>query len=812
MAYMAESSTDRAPVAAAALMQAIEATTSAIVATDRDGVVIAWNSGAEGLSGYRADEVVGQHMTVAVPEEGREVARRLLEQVAATGEPVRIETGWRRPDDRLLRVALSMAAVRGPEGTVVGTSIIVRDITDRHAAERSLRESEESARLVVELAHDAFVGMDEEGLITGWNRAAETLFGRPREEVLGKPLAETIIPEHLRPMHDAGRRRFLACGESQIAHRPLELKALDRDGREFPVELTLSPVRVGGRWAFNAFVRDLRHRDEAAAAQAQLAAIVGASDDAITATDAKGDVTSWNPGAERLFGFSAADMIGRSIAAVLPIEHRVHSRRTLERVLAGEDSVTLEVEALRADGASREISLTLSPIRDGAGAVVGAAAVAREIGERLRRARTDELTGLPNRQVFVDRLGDVLAGAREEGGEVAVAVVDIDRFHELNEALGRTGGDAVLRGLACTLQGALPPEAMLARIEGDRFGVLLERPGAGAVDGLATALQRVLPAVVSVDELQVHVDASAGAAAGPGDGARTDDLLASAERALRAAKRSRSGFERFDARRSGPGAPSVTLAGEVRRAIERDELVLFFQPQLDLATGRVCGAEGLIRWQHPERGLLPPGAFLPAVERSSLMRHLTVAALDQGLRQARAWCDAGLDLAVSINLSVLNLLDLGIAHDVARLLGEHGVPASLLRLEITEDSLMVDPERSAGVLAGLKAMGVELAVDDFGTGYSSLAYLQRLPVSELKIDRCFVTNLASSTNDAAIVRSTIDMARNLGLRVVAEGVEDEASLSILRALSCDMAQGFHLGRPMPAEDLTARLLASAAAG
>jgi len=328
----------------------------------------------------------------------------------------------------------------------------------------------------------------------------------------------------------------------------------------------------------------------------------------------------------------------------------------------------------------------------------------------------------------------------------------------------------------------------------------------GAVDALAAALQDALPAAVSVDDVTVHVDASAGLATGPADGDRAHELLAAAERALRAAKRSRSGLERYDARRLGGPGMSVTLAGEVREALDRDELVLFFQPQVDVATGRVSGAEGLIRWQHPDRGLLGPGAFLPSVERSSLMRTLTVAALGQGLRQARAWRDAGLDLTVSVNLSVLNLLDLGIAHDVARLLAEHGVPPSLLRLEITEDSLMVDPERTAGVLAGLRAMGVELAIDDFGTGYSSLAYLQRLPVTELKIDRAFVTSLATRASDAAIVRSTVDMARNLGLRVVAEGVEDEAALDVLRSLGCDLAQGFHLGRPMPGEELTARLL------
>jgi len=319
---------------------------------------------------------------------------------------------------------------------------------------------------------------------------------------------------------------------------------------------------------------------------------------------------------------------------------------------------------------------------------------------------------------------------------------------------------------------------------------------------LAAALHRTLPAVGAVDDVSIHVEAAVGLASATGDAATTDELLGAAHRALRAGKRSGSGFERYDAARQGRDATSVTMVGAVREALDRGELVLHFQPQVDVATRRIVGAEGLVRWEHPERGLLGPGAFLPAVERSSVMRRLTVDMLGQALAQARRWHDDGLDLAVSVNLSVLNLLDLGVAHDVAGLLAEHRVPARLLRLEITDESLMVDPGRSASVLAGLRAMGVELAVDDFGTGYSSLAYLQRLPVSELKIDGAFARDLARSERDAAIVRSTVEMARNLGLRVVAEGIEDEVVARGPASAARD-AQGFLLGRPMPADELTA---------
>ena len=781
-----------------------------IATTDVRGIVTSWNPAAERLSGAPACEIVGRHLADAVPPAGRGHASLLLEEVLRSGETARMETPWRRPDGQVLHVGITMSPLRVDGGALAGTSIVVRDLSLQRAADRRGREYEQRMRRVVEMAHDAFVGMDEHGRVNGWNRAAEQLFGWTADEVAGRRLAHTIIPERLRAQHVSGRRLFFEEGPTALDGRLFELIVVDRAGTEFPVELTMTPVRLEGQWSFNAFVRDRRGRDAAAAAQARLAAIVKSSADAIVSTDAGGRIDSWNPGAERLFGHPAAWAVGRQISELTPRDRVGEDEQILRRVLEGGAGQTVETERLHRDGHRVEVSLAVSAIRDGAGAVVGASIVSREIGARLRRARTDELTGLPGRQVFVDRLDAALAGQPAAGGELAVAVVDVDRFHELNDALGREGGDRILRGLAAALAAALPPGTVLSRLGSDQFGAMLQTsPGCG--DALGRALQAALPAVIAVDDLSLHVDASAGEARGPADGTGAEELLGAADRALRGAKRTRSGFERYEPGRHGGVSASVTVVGQLAGAIDRGELVLHFQPQVDLALDRVTGVEALIRWQHPERGLLGPGAFLPSVERSSLMRRITGFALREALEQAQSWREAGLDLAVSVNLSVLNLLDLSIAHDVAEQLGAHGVPPERLRLEITEDTLMADPGRAAGVLAGLRTMGVGLSIDDFGTGYSSLSYLQRLPVSELKIDRCFVRDVARNPSDAAIVRATIDMARTLGLRTVAEGVEDEAGLATLRELGCDMVQGFHLGRPMAAADLLARLGAGRAA-
>ena len=775
-----------------------------IATTDVRGIVTSWNPAAERLAGALAGAVVGRPLADAVPPAGRRRASVLLKQVLRSCETARMETPWRRPDGQVLHVGITMSPLRADGVGLAGTSIVVRDLSLQRAADRRGREYEQRMRRVVEMAHDAFVGIDEDGRVNGWNRAAELLFGWTADEATGRGLADLIIPERLRPEHVSGRRLFFEEDPTAPDGRLFELVVAGRDGAEFPVEMTMTPVRLDGRWSFNAFVRDLRGRDAAAAAQARLAAIVKSSADAIVSTDAGGRIDSWNPGAERLFGHPAGWALGRHVSELAPPDRAGEDEQILRRVLEGGAGQTVETERLHRDGHRVEVSLAISAIRDGAGAVVGASIVSREIGARLRRARTDELTGLPRRQVFVDRLDAALAGRPPDGGELAVAVVDVDRFHELNDALGRDGGDRILQGLAAALAAALPPGTVLSRLGSDQFGVMLQSPPGGG-DALGRALQAALPAAVAVDDLSLHVDASAGEARGPRDGTRAEELLGAADRALRCAKRIRSGFERYEAGRHGRVSAPVTVVGQLAGAVDRGELVLHFQPQVDLALGRVTGVEALIRWQHPVRGLLGPGAFLPSVERSSLMRRITGFALREALAQAQGWREAGLDLEVSVNLSVLNLLDLSIAHDVAEQLGAHGVPPERLRLEITEDSLMTDPGRAAGVLAGLRTMGIGLSIDDFGTGYSSLSYLQRLPVSELKIDRCFVRDVARNPSDAAIVRATIDMARTLGLRTVAEGVEDEAGLATLRELGCDMVQGFHLGRPMPAADLLAGL-------
>jgi diguanylate cyclase (GGDEF)-like protein len=431
--------------------------------------------------------------------------------------------------------------------------------------------------------------------------------------------------------------------------------------------------------------------------------------------------------------------------------------------------------------------------------------IRRQMAEIEHRALYDQLTGLPNRALFRDRIEHAILAARREKGSVAVMLLDIDRFREINDALGHDTGDLLLQELGARLKDELRAGETFARLGGDEFGILLP---AGSIDEATLVAERVhtaLEAPFALRSLPLEVAASVGIVACPQHGEDVDTLLQRADVAMYVAKDAHAGTAVYDAEQDTNDATRLTLAGELRRAIEAGELVVHFQPKAELASGRIVGVEALVRWQHEERGLIPPNEFVPIAERTGLIKPLSRYVLAAALNQCQAWNAAGLDLHVAVNLTVPDLLDLELPDRIAALLAETGVRANQLELEITETTILADPFRVRQVLNRLNELGLGLAIDDFGTGYSSLAYLKRLPVQTIKIDRSFVMGMCEDSSDATIVRSTIDLGRNLGLDVVAEGVESQEVWDALRAQGCSLAQGYFIGRPMPAEDLAGLL-------
>ena len=490
-----------------------------------------------------------------------------------------------------------------------------------------------------------------------------------------------------------------------------------------------------------------------------------------------------------------------------------------ERVDPAFDQLSAALEAadrhygLLADQAARQASLGTALLLLMAAVIIGvlfwrfqrarSRAVKRVAYQALQhQALHDGLTGLPNRTLLGDRTSQAIRLADRELVPAALLLIDLDRFKEINDTLGHHYGDQLLVQVGQRLQATLRKVDTVARLGGDEFVVLLPRIASseGAV-AVANKLQAGLQEPFTLDGLALEVEASIGLALYPEHGSTPEELLQRADIAMYAAKETHAGFMLFDPKLDQHSPKRLALLGELRRAIEDQQLILHYQPKVDAHTGQLLGVEALVRWQHPTHGLVPPDEFIPLAERTGLITPLTHYVLEAALRQCRAWQLAGQEIPVAVNVSARRLLDLGFPDEVATLLASCQVPAQLLVIELTESTIMTDPIHATEILGRLDQMGVQLAIDDFGTGYSSMAYLKNLPVHELKVDRSFVAHMTSNSSDAVIVHSTVELGRNLGLRVVAEGVEDSLTLDHLDLLGCHAVQGYHISRPIPADEL-----------
>ena len=490
-----------------------------------------------------------------------------------------------------------------------------------------------------------------------------------------------------------------------------------------------------------------------------------------------------------LVGFAFSWLIARSIAVPL--------RQTVQfaDMIAGG-----RFDGLLPAGGPREVkALTQAFSRMRAGIA------SRE--ERISElAYRDPLTGLPNRSLFGDRLRQAIANAERSRYPVSVLVMDLDRFKSVNQVLGYEYGDKLLKGVAARLKEALPRKSdTVARLAGDEFAILLASQDVREATGVANRLLRSLASPMTLDGQLVDVGASIGIASSPEHGREAGLLLARADAAMDAARRAKTGIAVFDPAMEADSEGTVSLLSELRRAVAEEQLILFFQPKVNFGSKRCDSVEALVRWQHPERGMIPPDQFIPFAEHTGFIREITKWVIDKSLAQIVSWRRAGLNIGVAINVSARDLVYEDLPSFVDDKLLEHGLGADRITLEVTESAVMDDPKRACEALKRLAKLGVRLSVDDFGTGYSSLAQLKRMPVQEMKIDKSFVLELPTNPNDTVIVRSTINLAHSMGLEVVAEGIEDAQTLSLLQGWGCDFGQGYFLSKPLPAPQLEAWL-------
>ncbi len=662
---------------------------------------------------------------------------------------------------------------------------------------------------VVAASHDAILSQDLTGAVLSWNSGTERLYGYAATEILGRSVARLIPPELI----DEGQaiRDRLARGEIVANYETVRRR---KDGQLFDVSLTLAPLRDAADRivGISATAQDISEhkaaeaalrRSEASLATAQRIAHLGSWEHDLVA-----DRLSWSDECFRIAGHAPGAFepsTERALAAMHP-DDRERVTRARQGSIEGELPYMIEHRLLRPDGEVRLVRQQAETIRDATGRAVRRIGIIQDITEQraleaqlAHQANHDTLTGLPNRTLLLDRLGQALARGRRDGSTCAIIFLDLDNFKDVNDTLGHDAGDRLLIAVTGRLGAVLRESDTLARLGGDEFTALLETVAdQEEAEAIAGRLADALAAPFALAGRDRRITASLGVVLATDRHTRPEDVLRDADVALYCAKDAgRAGHAVFDPAMQAAAAARVALEQDLAHAVGYGELLLHYQPIVALHTGRVVKAEALVRWQHPERGLIPPGDFVPVAEATGLIAPLGRWVLHEACRQAAAWCAAGTPLPVSVNLTAREFQNPRLVGEVAAALAASGLPADCLWLEITEGAAMGDAATTVASLRALKALGVRLAIDDFGTGYSSLAYLKRFPVDALKIDRAFVDGLGIDPEDTAIVEAIVTMARILGLNVIAEGVESGEQATRLRALGCAQAQGFYFSQPLP---------------
>jgi diguanylate cyclase (GGDEF)-like protein/PAS domain S-box-containing protein len=529
--------------------------------------------------------------------------------------------------------------------------------------------------------------------------------------------------------------------------------------------------------------------------------VVDNSFDAVIQVSGDGTIEILNEAAQRMFGYSSTEAVGRFVSELVRSpEESLVAKPAPDPFLPG--SKIREAIGVRRDGSRFPVELRVAEI-DGANSRRRVGTL-RDITDRRaheraleHQARHDALTGLPNRVLLREHVVRALNQAQRDGSQVAFLILDLDRFKEVNDTLGHHVGDTLLQQIGARLQSELRQSDTIARMGGDEFAVLLPGSDGETARDIGRRLVASLSRPFETQGLPLQIEASVGIAMFPDDGKDATDVIQRADVAMYVAKRERTGIAVYEPGRDLNSVRHLTLNGELRKAIDEDHLILYYQPKISAADGRIVGAEALVRWQHALFGTIPPDDFIALAEHSGLIKPLTRWVLNEAMRQAADWCRNGLPISVAVNVSARNLLEKGMPDEISRLLHINGLPPKLLICEITESVIMEDRRRSLEAIMELVGLGVTIAIDDFGTGYSSLAYLRQLPAAEIKIDKSFVMKMDRDKDDAVIVGSTIQMAHSLGLKVVAEGVESERIWTELLAMGCDYGQGYYFSRPVP---------------
>lgn len=686
---------------------------------------------------------------------------------------------------------------------------VVRDIRERKAAERELRQALEMQQAIVGASPMAMMTVSPDGRVLSWNSAAERVFGWEAAAVINQPVP--FIPPGKDDEFDDIRRRLM---EGEVIES-LHLTRMRRNGSLIRVALSAAPVRDadGQVVAIMSMMADITEIFSAQEALRQHAQVFESSREGIVITDRDNRILSVNAAYTQITGYSADEVVGRNPSVAASGDVSVDVFRGMWDKLEREGHWQGELINKRKDGSVYPQWLSINTVRGADGQpsyYIGwlrDLTSEKEIEQRLERlSNLDSLTGLPNRSLFRDRLEVQVVAAGKRKASFCLLYLDLDRFKIVNDSMGTESGDVYLQKMAERLSSLLRPTDTVSRLGGDEFALLLTDTDAEGAAHVANKVQTELARPLQIADQQLTLTVSIGIAVYPDDGADFQSLLTAADVAVnRAKEKGRNTYEFFTIELQEKARRTLQIETDLRSAVRSSALSLHYQPKVELATGRIVGAEALLRWQHPEYGPMSPAVFIPVAEETDLIIEIGNWVLGTALQQQAAWREQGLPLVpVAVNLSVREFRQFDIVVRVERQLAAQGVDPSLLELEITEGVALDGSSRVVEVMQHLRALGVAIAIDDFGTGYSSLSYLKRFNINDLKIDQSFVRVL--DADNQAIVTAIMGVAEGLGLTTTAEGIETAEQLAFLMSQGCCFGQGYYFSRPMPAADF-ARLLA-----
>ncbi len=840
----------------------IESSPLAIYTRDPGGLLTSWNPAAERLYGWKAAEVLGKPLP-SVPGEKREESDAFRMRLLAGEQFLKFEGRRVRRDGSPIEIEAFLGQLRDAAGNASGIIAVVADITERKHAEKALRESESRYRSVVAAIAEGVLLRDVERRIVACNASAERILGRTLEQMKGNayfdPAWQAIredgstFPDEERPATAAMRTGRLQSNvtmgfrkqDGSVLWLSMSAQPLFEESGSAPSGVVTTIADVTQRKQVE-LQQAMEHRVTRLLSESEtleevmprliqiLCEALGCACGARWLRDDEAQVVAraetWSTPSTESMEFVA--LSGEAVS--LPLAPGGLIRRAWD---GGEpvwiDDVAQEAGFRRAPLAAKAglHGAFAFPIRFGnevlgvmeffshdsrppgdmlvqstrlIGSQIGQFMARRQAEERVRHlVNYDELTALPNRSMFHQRADHALAQARRNAKALALLFIDLDRFKNINDTLGHDAGDRVLKDVADRLRGCLRESDTVGRLGGDEFVVLIEDMSESS--HVAEVARKIIAAVarpIVIESQEVHVTASIGISTYPDDSADIESLMKNADISMyRAKEQGKNNYQFYSAQMNLHTLDRLAMESGLRRALERDEFLLHYQPKIDIGSGRITGMEALVRWQPPEGALVSPAQFIPLAEETGLIVPIGAWVLATACARNKTWQDQGLPpMRIAVNLSARQFAQENLVQDVARTLAETGLDVSSLEFEITESMVMRDPEHTIKLLGGLKAMGIHLSIDDFGTGYSSLSHLKRFPLDSVKIDRSFIQDLPGDADDAAITRAIIAMAHSLRLKVIAEGVETEEQLRFLREHGCDELQGYLFSKPLPEEE------------